>query len=233
MKAQIIKTIYIEAAYRVCSMDGQQELLSGNSYRIDIIAEGEISSDVGWVIDYADMKAFFEPIRQKLDHHCLNDVPGLENYNGPQSLQQWILEQLRPWPSWFVGVRVFPPSPTQFTARVVEGCPVSGLPTRLAFDFSAAQSLPQLPVGHPCRELHGHTYTIEMACKNMDKAMLVAEQIFGEVHGKYLNRIPGLEQATAERIAVWIWQRLVTEHMEPIVVGVQETPQNRCYYYGY
>ncbi len=33
------------------------------------------------------------------------------------------------------------------------------------FTFEAAHRLPHLPEGHKCRNLHGHSYTIEVFCK--------------------------------------------------------------------
>lgn len=32
------------------------------------------------------------------------------------------------------------------------------------FNFEAAHSLPHLPVGHKCRNLHGHSYVVEVFC---------------------------------------------------------------------
>jgi len=232
MKAKIIKTVHIEAAVRISSNQGCGSSYTGSRYRIDLVAEGEISETIGWVVDYADLKNLFEPVRRRLDHHCLSDVEGLESDCSPKALERWINAQLEPWPEWFAGVRVFPPEPRAFSMCHLSPEPDEGLPRRAMFTFSAAQSLPQLQAGHPCREVHGHTYTLEIACKDGELPPEEGEHLFQRLHGQYLNIVPGLEQSTAERIAVWVWQFLEHRGVAPTLIGVQETPNNRCYYRG-
>lgn len=230
MKAQIIKTVFVEAARRI-HKQGKIEY-TGNSYRIDLFAEGEVDPDIGWVIDYADMKRFFEPVRKQLDHCCLNDIPALSEDTSPQAIEKWIKEALRPWPAWFSGVRVSLPVTAKFTPEKIPADPILGLPERFAFSFSAAQSSPQLPEGHPCRALHGHTYQVEIAPAEGAFVETLASEVFLHLDNTYLNRLPGLEQATAERIAAWMWKFLVERGFVPELVAVQETPSNRCHYRG-
>ncbi len=232
MKAQIIKTVYIEVARSVLNELSGCISYTGNSYRIDLIAEGPISESLGWVVDYADLKSLFDPVYRQLDHHCLSDIPGLEQDSSAASLEAWIAHRLQPWPAWFAGVRVYPVEPGYFCLRKLEEDTRAGLPERFGFLFSAAQSLPQLPEGHPCRELHGHTYQLEAACRNADVFYTAAEALYNKLNGQYINRLTGLEQATAERIAIWVWEYFDKSGAEPTVVGVQETPNNRCYYFG-
>ncbi len=232
MKAQIIKTMYIEAARRIHDARTGRNTYTGNSYRIDVIAEGDVDPNIGWVIDYADIKRFFEPVRRQLDHCCLSNIPALADDASPAALEHWIGEQLRPWPSWFAGVRVSLPASRGFALVHLESEAALGLPDRVAFSFSAAQSLPQLPVGHPCRELHGHTYQIEIAPASLQQVEAAASEVFDHLDNSCINDLPGLEQATAERIAAWIWHFLVAKGAVPELVVVQETPSNRCCYFG-
>ena len=120
MRAQIIKTVYIEVARRLNAQTDGPECYTGNSYRIDLIAEGPISEAVGWVVDYADLKSLFEPVYSMLDHHCLSDLPGLECDSSPEALEVWINRQLFPRPSWFSGVRVYPVEPGGFHLQRLE-----------------------------------------------------------------------------------------------------------------
>ena len=46
-------------------------------------------------MDFADVKAAFKPIYERLDHHYLNDIPGLENPTSEQ-LAKWIWDQAKP-----------------------------------------------------------------------------------------------------------------------------------------
>lgn len=232
MKIQIVKTIHIEAARKTVIEVSGEESYTGNRYRIDLLAEGAIVESIGWVVDYAELKALFEPVRRCLDHHCLSDIPGLKEDCSPAALEKWINEKLRPWPVWFRGVHVFPPEPTAFQLSNLPPEPESNLPERYMFLFAAAQSLPHLPEGHPCRFVHGHTYQLEFACSNTAVSPALAEALYHRLNGRYLNTIEGLEQSTAERIALWIWRYFETSDAGPLLVGVQETPNNKCYYFG-
>ncbi|MFA7692198.1 MAG: hypothetical protein GX117_10925 [Candidatus Hydrogenedentes bacterium] len=232
MTIQIIKSFHIEAAYKAYEADGSYRF-KGNSYRIDLVAEGEIDPSNGWVVDYAELKQYFEPIRSALDHCCLSDIPGLEEDCSVESLEAWIHENLQsPRPRWFREVRVFPPEPSAFYVEKIPEEALSRLPERYRFRFAAAQSLPHLPEDHPCRVVHGHSYTVEFACSDTTGIEAAAHALFHELHDRYLNEVEDLEQSTAERVVLWIWRFLKEGHLHPIVVGVQETPNNRCYYYG-
>ena len=45
----------------------------GHTYRIHLEFCGEVDEMLGWIVDYADVKAVWEPIKRRLDHHRLNE----------------------------------------------------------------------------------------------------------------------------------------------------------------
>jgi 6-pyruvoyltetrahydropterin/6-carboxytetrahydropterin synthase len=49
----------------------------------------------GWVTDFSVIGSALTPILTQLDHHQLNDVPGLDNPTC-EVLARWIHERLRP-----------------------------------------------------------------------------------------------------------------------------------------
>lgn len=65
--------------------------MHGHTYRIRIEVEGEIEGASGWVMDYAEIKAIWGPIKDQLDHRCMNDV--LQNPTC-ELLLLWIAERL-------------------------------------------------------------------------------------------------------------------------------------------
>lgn len=77
----VFKSFKFEAAHYLPNVpDGHKcKRLHGHSFRVVIHASGEVDADVGWVIDFADIKKAFDPILTELDHHYLNEIPGLEN----------------------------------------------------------------------------------------------------------------------------------------------------------
>jgi 6-pyruvoyltetrahydropterin/6-carboxytetrahydropterin synthase len=62
---------------------------------VEIHVSGQVDGRLGWVMDFADLKAAFDPLYRQLDHHYLNDVPGLENPTS-ENLAQWIWQKLKP-----------------------------------------------------------------------------------------------------------------------------------------
>jgi len=56
---------------------------------------GPVGAQTGWVQDFADLAAAFEPVFQKIDHRYLNDVPGLDNPTS-ENLARWIWRELKP-----------------------------------------------------------------------------------------------------------------------------------------
>jgi len=65
----------------------------GHSFRIRVCVEGPVDPRTGWVIDFAEIAAAFQPLRELLDHADLNGVTGLENPTS-EHLARWIWERL-------------------------------------------------------------------------------------------------------------------------------------------
>lgn len=93
----IFKSFTIEAAHWLPNVPVGHKCarLHGHSFRIEIQVSGEPGADTGWIMDFAEIKAAFRPLYEQLDHHCLNDVPGLENPTS-ERLAMWIWDRLHP-----------------------------------------------------------------------------------------------------------------------------------------
>ena len=93
----IFKRFSIEAAHRLPNVPEGHKCarLHGHSFQVEVHVSGEPGADTGWVMDFSDIKAAFAPIHAQLDHHCLNDVEGLENPTS-ERLASWIWDRLKP-----------------------------------------------------------------------------------------------------------------------------------------
>ncbi len=69
--------------------------MHGHSFRIEIHVSGAVGEQSGWVMDFADLRRAFQPLFDQLDHHCLNDIEGLENPTS-EILARWIWDRLEP-----------------------------------------------------------------------------------------------------------------------------------------
>ena len=87
------------------------------------------------------------------------------------------------------------------------------------FTFEAAHHLPNVPKGHKCERLHGHSFRVELRIAGVPDAQTGWIMDFAELEAAflplhavldhhYLNEIDGLENPTSEVIARWIWERL-------------------------
>lgn len=94
---QLRRTFQFEAAHRLprVAPDHKCARLHGHSFVAEVVVEGEVDPHLGWVMDYADIKAAFAPLYRQLDHHYLNDIPGLENPTS-EILARWIWDRLKP-----------------------------------------------------------------------------------------------------------------------------------------
>jgi 6-pyruvoyltetrahydropterin/6-carboxytetrahydropterin synthase len=69
--------------------------LHGHSYKVELELEGEVDPQSGWFIDFGRIDEVFAPIFARLDHHCLNDLAGLENPTS-ENFAVWLFDALRP-----------------------------------------------------------------------------------------------------------------------------------------
>ena len=111
------------------------------------------------------------------------------------------------------------------------------------FTFEAAHRLPNVPEGHKCARLHGHSYLVTITISGpvgadtgwvADFADLSAAfaPLRDQLVHWYLNDIAGLENPTSEVLAMWIWDRLVPALPTLSAVGIRETCTSGCTYRG-
>jgi 6-pyruvoyltetrahydropterin/6-carboxytetrahydropterin synthase len=110
------------------------------------------------------------------------------------------------------------------------------------FTFEAAHRLTNVPPGHKCSRLHGHSFRAEVHVSGpvgeesgwvMDFQEI--KDAFAPLHCQldhhYLNEVDGLANPTSENLARWIWERL-TSTLPLSAIVVRETCTSGCIYRG-
>lgn len=111
------------------------------------------------------------------------------------------------------------------------------------FELESSRRLPNLPNGHKCARVHGHSFRVRITVAGevgtgtgwiIDFADIYSafSPLSEQLDHRYLNDIEGLENPTSENLAMWIWERL-----QPVLPGlseiqINETSTSGCIYNG-
>ena len=111
------------------------------------------------------------------------------------------------------------------------------------FSFDSAHFLPNVPEGHKCKNMHGHTYRLRVYVEGTPDPHLgwimdfkdLKDALSGVIDlldHKLINDIPGLENPTAENITIWIWKQVQPLLPQLSKIEMYETPTTGVIYRG-
>lgn len=94
---KLTKTFYFDAAHNLKLVPKEHKCskIHGHTFRVDISVKGEIDNKYGWVMDFAEIKKFVNPIIKILDHNHLNTIEGLGNGTS-EILSIWLWDKIKP-----------------------------------------------------------------------------------------------------------------------------------------
>jgi 6-pyruvoyltetrahydropterin/6-carboxytetrahydropterin synthase len=109
--------------------------------------------------------------------------------------------------------------------------------------FEAAHRLPNVPPGHKCARLHGHSFKVVVRVEgevdphtgwvaDFSTIKDAFEPLHAVLDHHYLNEVEGLENPTSENLARWIWVRLEAALPGLAEISVHETCTSSCTYRG-
>ncbi|PPQ35812.1 6-carboxytetrahydropterin synthase QueD [Rhodoblastus acidophilus] len=105
---KITQAFTFEAAHRLPNVPATHRChrMHGHSYRVELRLEGPVDPQSGFVTDFFDVENAFGPVLAKLDHHCLNEIEGLENPTA-ENIAAWIWDRIKPTLGQIAAVVVF------------------------------------------------------------------------------------------------------------------------------
>ena len=109
------------------------------------------------------------------------------------------------------------------------------------FRIESARFLPALPEAHPCRRMHGHGFRLTLRLigtvnpkigwvRDYHEISQTVQPILATLDHHVLNEIPGLENPTSEKIAIYLYEKLGPLLPELVQVIISETPDTECSY---
>ena len=66
--------------------------LHGHSFKAKVSIEGSVN-ELGWVMDFSEIKTICSPLIEMLDHSYLNEIKGLENPTS-ENIAIWLWSKL-------------------------------------------------------------------------------------------------------------------------------------------
>jgi 6-pyruvoyltetrahydropterin/6-carboxytetrahydropterin synthase len=111
------------------------------------------------------------------------------------------------------------------------------------FKFEAAHRLPNLPEGHKCRNLHGHSYRVRVFVRGRVDPSLgwvvpfedigaACKPLIEQLDHSFLNEVEGLSQSTSEHLAYWFWKRVKPALPGLARIEIWETATSGAIYSG-
>lgn len=97
MRMRLVKSFTFEAAHLLPGFPAGHKCrrLHGHSFRVEVIVEGDVDPQRGYLLDYGEIKAACQPLQVELDHHYLNEIEGLENPTS-EMIAFWVWKRLKP-----------------------------------------------------------------------------------------------------------------------------------------
>jgi 6-pyruvoyltetrahydropterin/6-carboxytetrahydropterin synthase len=111
------------------------------------------------------------------------------------------------------------------------------------FSMDCAHYLPNVPADHKCARMHGHTYYVKIFVQSEIDPYSGWVVDFADIKKAWaplearldhflLNEIPGLENPTAENIAIYLWNELKPTLPQLSKLEIKETPTSGVIYVG-
>lgn len=93
----VYKRFSFDAAHRLTGLEEGHKCgrIHGHTYYLEVRCEGRVQPATGMVIAYEQIKAAVTPLLAELDHHYLNDLPGLECPT-TENLAAYLWHRLKP-----------------------------------------------------------------------------------------------------------------------------------------
>lgn len=97
MNVRLAKSFGFESAHWLPTFpEGHKcRRMHGHSFMVEIVVEGEVAPEKGYLIDFGDIRKVIDPVQRELDHRVLNEIEGLANPTS-EVLARWVWSRIKP-----------------------------------------------------------------------------------------------------------------------------------------
>ena len=97
MRTRLERSYRFEAAHFLPKVPAGHKCarMHGHSYLVEVVIEGEVDPETGWVMDFAQIDEHVMPLVKQVDHQVLNEIEGLANPTS-ELLAIWVWKRLAP-----------------------------------------------------------------------------------------------------------------------------------------
>ncbi|CDH43666.1 6-carboxytetrahydropterin synthase [Candidatus Contendibacter odensensis] len=201
--------------------------MHGHGFEVILHADQDLSGqDLG--VDYDHLAVVWAPLHSQLHHHCLNDLPGLDNPTS-ERLAAWLWDRLKPQLPPLSWVTVY--------ETATAGCHYDGRHYRIwkELRFESALCLRRVASDDPRHRLHGHSYAVrlhltapldELRGWTVDYGEVKArfEPLYQQLDHQRLDQLAGLTEPTLAQLLIWLRERLASSLPELDRIDLDSTP---------
>ncbi|KUK44990.1 MAG: 6-carboxytetrahydropterin synthase QueD [Methanothrix sp.] len=67
-------SLEFDAAHRLPGYDGKCSRVHGHTYDVEVVLEGPVDDENGFLVDFYDLKQILKSVLEELDHRDLNEI---------------------------------------------------------------------------------------------------------------------------------------------------------------
>ena len=96
MTVELVKEYRFEAAHQLPHVPPGHRCarVHGHSFRFEIHVTGPVDAHTGWLIDFGELDNVVMPLVDRVDHHMLNEIEGLEKPTS-EVCAKWLFDRIK------------------------------------------------------------------------------------------------------------------------------------------
>jgi 6-pyruvoyltetrahydropterin/6-carboxytetrahydropterin synthase len=101
-------SLEFDAAHRLPNYDGKCSRVHGHTYDVEVVLEGPVDDESGFLMDFYDLKRILKSVLSELDHRDLNEIlPNPTTEKIAEHIKAGLERKLTETPAALVSVKLW------------------------------------------------------------------------------------------------------------------------------